>query len=187
MLLWIWKKIQKVKLNSLRGWFGLEAPTKIKRIRIWHLRKCHIDFPETIDIVCMKSHQKEPLVHELMGYSFFIYLNIQYVTVGYRSSETQGCSNFRKPSARRLRQPPADPSSCVEWGHPKPRFAPDSLPALSTVYLLKSILSSHSDFIHSSNCLTTLLCLPVCLSFLCRRMWVDGVWLLLLLKRWSSL
>lgn len=42
--------------RSLRGWFGLEAPTKIKRMWIWHLCKCQIDFPKIINIVCVKTH-----------------------------------------------------------------------------------------------------------------------------------
>lgn len=125
-------------LSCVRGWFGLQAPRKIERMWIWHLRKCQTDFPKTTDSVCLK-----PLVRGLIGDSFFIYLTIETCNCGATGAPQQRCWSSWKASARRLRQPLADPPSCEERGHPKPASS-------FNIYLLKSILCSRSHVIHSS-------------------------------------
>lgn len=80
------------------------------------------------------------VVHEEGGarrVKFFICLKLQCATVGYSTSESP-------PHPRRLRQPLIDPSFlCGGDSTENLTLQQTSPPALSTVYLLKSIPSPH--------------------------------------------
>lgn len=154
-------------LSCVQGWFGLQAPRKIETIWMWHLRECQTDFPKTTDRVCLK-----PLVCGLIAQSFFIDLTVETGNCGATGAPQQHCWSSRKASARRLRQPLADPPSGGERGHPKPASSFNG-------YLLKSILCSRSHVTHSSSRLSALV-LP-----LSSRLLQEKVrrWSLLLLKK----
>lgn len=104
----------KGNARCVRGWFGLQAPRKIERMWIWHLRKCQTDFPKTMDSVCLK-----PLVLGLIGESFFIYLTIETCNWGGYGSSTTTLLKLQKSLCPKAQTASRWPT--ILWGARAPK------------------------------------------------------------------